>query len=229
MVRTIYIGFDSKEEWSYRVCKSSIERTSPGVKVVPIIQSELRERKLYWRDKDTSSTEFSLTRYLVPHLHSGEDWALFMDCDMLVTSDLNRLFNMADPRYALMCVKHLHTPFESIKKDGYKQYVYPRKNWSSVMLFNCAHSANHDLTPEMVNSVSPAFLHRFRWLRDEEIGDLPIDFNFLVGYYKPPSGDVLPPVLHYTSGVPMVKGYKDSDYADLWLKEYEGVKNHAET
>jgi hypothetical protein len=102
--------------------------------------------------------------------------------------------------------------------DGKRQAIYPRKNWSSMMLFNCAHPDVQALTPDVVNTASPAYLHRFEWIRDDNaIGALDRDWNFLEGEYPKP--DHVPQVIHYTNGGPWFDEWQNCDYADLWLEE----------
>jgi lipopolysaccharide biosynthesis glycosyltransferase len=215
----VWIGWDSREAEAYDVCKYSIKKHCSEAIVEPIVQSDLRRKGAYTREHDTkSSTEFSLTRFLTPYLMNYQDWALFTDCDFLFTCSVKEIFEMADPNCAIQVVKHMHHPWSNTKMDNQKQTTYERKNWSSCILWNCGHEKNKNLTKEVVNSVSPAFLHRFYWLRDEDIGELPLTYNFLVGYYsKLPEGQT-PKVLHYTSGMPFMSGYEDCDYADLWYR-----------
>jgi len=133
------------------------------------------------------------------------------------------LFDLADDKYAVMVVKHQHVPTEQEKMDGQKQTKYYRKNWSSLILWNCGHPANAALTPDAVNRETGSFLHRFSWLKDEEIGALPETWNWLEGWStKPASGH--PSVVHYTRGGPWFDEWKDVDYADLWLKEAAALK-----
>jgi hypothetical protein len=102
--------------------------------------------------------------------------------------------------------------------DAQAQTTYPRKNWSSFMLFNNAHPVVRALTPEIVNRESPAFLHRFGWISDDAlIGELPLEWNFLVGEYPKP--DATPNAIHYTNGGPWFPGLEQVDYGDLWLAE----------
>ena len=215
----VYIGYDEREHEAYEVCKYSIEKHTPNVDVRPLVQSQLREQGHYWREKDEAATAFSLTRFLVPALTDYRGWAVFMDCDMLVTEDLRSAFWKGDydsNQYAVYVVKHFHDPQESVKMDGQKQEPYPRKNWSSVMLWNCGHPKNRNLTPEVINTVQPSFLHRFQWLEDQDIGGLPLGFNFLEGYYKPFPDGKLPTIIHMTNGGPWFDTHQDVDYADVW-------------
>ncbi|KAJ6422549.1 hypothetical protein OIU84_027502 [Salix udensis] len=49
-----------------------------------------------------------------------------------------------------------------------------------------------------------AFLHRFQWLEDEEIGSIPFVWNFLEGHNRVGEGDAatFPKAIHYTRGGP---------------------------
>lgn len=108
--------------------------------------------------------------------------------------------------------------------DGVVQTVYPRKNWSSMVLYNCGHVKNRVLSPEVVNSQTGSYLHRFKWLNDDEIGSLPFVWNFLVGHNKVDENDLtntFPKAVHYTLGGPWFENYKDCEFGDLWLKEKE--------
>lgn len=215
----VYIGWDSREDIAYQAARRSILRfASKPTEVYPIKQDELRAKGIYTRDKDPlASTEFTYTRFLTPYLTGYQGWALFIDCDFLFTGDVAELFALCDDKYAVMCVQHDHRPHETVKMDGAVQTVYPRKNWSSMTLYNCGHPANKVLTPELVSSESPAFLHRFQWLPDELIGDVPTTWNWLEGWNEKP---VEPPkVIHYTRGGPWFDNYQDVVYGDLWIAE----------
>jgi lipopolysaccharide biosynthesis glycosyltransferase len=146
-------------------------------------------------------------------------WVLFIDNDILALTDVNELFEQADPQYAIMCAKHKYTPNEGLKLDNQIQTNYPRKNWSSVVLWNLEHPKNKLITPDLVNEISPLFLHRFMWLEDHEIGSFSHEWNWLVGWYKEPK-DGKPKILHYTEGGPYFKDYKDCEYGDLWRNEF---------
>jgi lipopolysaccharide biosynthesis glycosyltransferase len=215
----VFVGWDSREDIAYQVCKHSIISKQPTAEVVPLKQQELREQNLYWREKDLmASTEFTFTRFLLPELTNFNGWALFMDCDMILTTDIKELFDQADNNYAVMCVQHDYTVSEGIKMDGQKQTVYPRKNWSSVMLMNCGHPSNQALNKELVNdpSITGAYLHRFSWLKDEEIGKLNHTWNYLVGVY---SDIETPKLIHYTEGGPYFENYRNCEFNQLWKNE----------
>ncbi|KAH9293911.1 hypothetical protein KI387_040885 [Taxus chinensis] len=217
----IFVGYDPREDLAYEVCRYSIlKHATIPVEIIPIKQSDLRKAGLYWRSRgQTESTEFSFSRFLTPFLAGYEGWAVFVDCDFLYTTDVRELAELIDDRYAVMCVKHDYTPKSATKMDGAVQTVYPRKNWSSMVLYNCSHPKNRDLTPSVVNSQSGAFLHRFMWLDDDEIGSVPYVWNFLVGHNEIDEENGFPKAIHYTSGGPWFEAWKDCEFADLWVKE----------
>ncbi|KAF5200903.1 Cdi-like protein [Thalictrum thalictroides] len=224
----IFVGYDPREDLAFHVCRYSIlKRATIPVEVIPIKQSDLRSSGLYWRDRGpTESTEFSFTRFLTPHLANFHGWAMFVDCDFLYLADIKELRDLIDDKFAIMCVQHDYTPKESTKMDGVVQTVYPRKNWSSMVIYNCGNQKNKILTPELVNSQTGAFLHRFSWLDDHEIGSIPFVWNFLVGHNQVDENDpnTMPKAIHYTTGGPWFEAWKNCDFADLWLNEMEEYK-----
>lgn len=230
MQRSVYIGFDAREADAFAVCRASLLRhMKESIPVHSLVLQQLIADGLYRRPTERMafglvdvlsrrpdydgrmSTEFAISRFLVPHL-AKSGWALFMDCDMLVRADIGKVFDLADESKALMCVKHDYRPSKREKMDGQVQTPYPRKNWSSFMLFNCDHPANKGLTLDLVNTVPGKDLHGFCWLKDEQIGALPQEWNFLVGHNDPA-------VVHFTEGVPSMKGYEKSLFAEEWLGE----------
>ncbi|EDP63529.1 hypothetical protein BAL199_07348 [alpha proteobacterium BAL199] len=216
----VFVGYDSREDVAFRVCESSLRhRSSIALDIRPIVQSEMRSRGLYWRSKDPlASTEFTYSRFLTPYLAGYQGWALFCDCDFLWLSDIAELVALADPATAVMCVHHDHQPTEATKMDGAVQTTYPRKNWSSLMLFNCGHPMTRSLTPETVNTATGAHLHRMQWADDAQIGALPPSWNWLEGSMaKPESGT--PDAIHFTRGGPWFDGWQDVDYGDVWRHE----------
>ncbi|CAN6239180.1 unnamed protein product [Urochloa humidicola] len=231
----VFVGYDSREDMAYRVCRHSLlRRSSIPLQVTPIVQQDLRDAGLYWRERGpTESTEFSFTRFLTPHLAGYRGWALFVDCDFLFLADiadLLRLLPSAGDRggAAVMCVHHDYAPTEATKMDGAVQTAYPRKNWSSMVLFDCGHPKNAAaLTPEAVSTRSGAYLHRFMWLDDDEVGEVPFVWNFLVGHNRVDPGDVArtaPRALHYTSGGPWFERYRDCEFAELWVQERDAYQ-----
>ncbi|KAG1360560.1 protein CDI [Cocos nucifera] len=225
----VFVGYDIREDVAFEVCRHSLlKHSSVPVEVIPLKQSELRAAGLYKRERDpTESTEFSFTRFLTPYLAGYQGWAMFVDCDFLYTADIKGLIDLIDDRYAVMCVHHDYAPKDALKMDGVVQTAYPRKNWSSMVLYNCGHPKNRALTPELVSSQTGAFLHRFMWLDDSDIGAVPFVWNFLVGHNKVDDGEpetTFPRAIHYTLGGPWFRDYKDCEFADLWVKELEEVK-----
>jgi lipopolysaccharide biosynthesis glycosyltransferase len=214
----VFVGWDPREDIAYQVCRRTLEaHTSIPLQITPIRQGEMRNRGLYWRPPDQlSSTEFSFTRFLTPYLAHYRGWAVFVDCDFLFRHDIAALLDYRDPSKALFCVKHDYTPRESIKMDGQLQTRYPRKNWSSFMLINCAHDQVRELTPELVNTESGLFLHRFNWLTDDVIGSLPVTWNYLEGWHT--SDDCVDPTaVHFTRGGPWFSEYQHVEYGQEWL------------
>ncbi len=220
----VYVGWDSREDVAYQVCRHSLlKRAKAPVTVTPLRQTELSARGLYDRPPDPlASTEFTYTRFLVPYLAGYEGWALFCDCDFLWLADIKHLIALADDRFAVMCVHHDHRPPETTKMDGKAQTVFPRKNWSSMVLYNCGHAATRALTPALVNRESGAFLHGFRWLDDELIGAVPETWNWLEGWCEKPARGH-PAAVHFTRGGPWFDEWKHVDYAELWLDEAQSV------
>jgi lipopolysaccharide biosynthesis glycosyltransferase len=235
MDRSIWVGFDPREVDGYAVTRQSIEEyLIQPVPVRPLLLSDLQDSGIYTREtirqngllydvvsEHPMATEFAISRFLIPHLVKSQPWtkrdrwALFMDSDMLVRQDLKKLFDLSRNQYAVMVVKHNFNPPEGMKMDGQVQSQYARKNWSSVLLFNVDHPSNDVLTPEYVNSLPGRDLHRFCWLKDEEIGELPVEWNYLVGHHTSwHCGD--PSIVHFTDGIPSMKGYENSEYADEW-------------
>lgn len=215
----IYVGYDSREDIAWQVCRHSLLRhAGTGLEVHPLRQSALRELGLYGRAIDAkASTEFSITRFLTPYLAAYDGWSVFTDCDFLFTADIRKLERELDPSKAIHVVQHDYTPALAVKMDGKAQHIYPRKNWSSFIAFNGAHKAVKALTPAIVNSAEPAFLHRFTWADEAAVGNLQLGWNFLVGEYPKPAQP--PAAIHYTNGGPWFENHADADYSDLWLAE----------
>lgn len=220
-MKKVFMGYTSYQDVVYQVAKHSIERQSRDVKCFPIVQQALRDLGLYTREKkNIEATEFSITRFLTPLLGGYRGWVLFMDNDILALTDINKLFDQVNSNYAVIVSKHDHKPLENVKLDGQPQTLYPRKNWSSVMLWNLDHPKNKLLTPELINEVSPLYLHRFMWLEDDEIGELSHEWNWLVDWYREPEHGS-PKLLHYTEGGPYFANYQDCGYAELWRQEFK--------
>ena len=212
----IFIGYDSKEKVAYNVLSHSIiQNSTKPVAITPIALNHLKDD--FVRERNSlSSTEFSFSRFMIPHLMNYQGWALFMDCDMLMFEDIAELWRMRDDSKAIQVCKHDYIPKEKTKFLGQTQTVYPKKNWSSFMLMNCKKCST--LTPDYVNRASGLELHQFKWLESEDlIGDLPLEWNWLVGEYDYNKNAKN---VHWTLGGPYFEDYARSDYADEWFKIY---------
>jgi lipopolysaccharide biosynthesis glycosyltransferase len=224
----IYIGWDSREDIAFQVAKQSIlDHATIPVEIIPLKQKQLRKDGVYWRSVDQlASTEFTFTRFLVPVLNDYTGWALFIDCDFVAVDDVKKLFDQRNEQYAVMCAQHDYVPKEGTKMDGQQQHMYPRKNWSSMMLINCGHPSNKGLTKEVVNNehITGAYLHRFSWLDDSEVGKISHEWNWLVGWYKEPE-DGSPKFLHYTEGGPWFKEYENCEYNYEYYKALANYKD----
>jgi len=216
----VYIGYDSKEDIAYRVCKYSIlKRSGSNVKITSLKLHELVAKNLYKRDIDPlASTEFTYSRFLVPAINNYNGWAIFCDCDFIFFEDISNILTDIDQSKAVYCVQHDYTPKEKHKMDGQKQTIYPRKNWSSFILFNCAHPSNKKLSVDLVNSETGSFLHQFKWLEDNEIGSLDERWNWLEGWTSN-HNDKKPYAVHYTRGGPWFDEWQDVEFASEWTKE----------
>ena len=219
----VYIGYDSREGAAYKVAVASIRKYNKTVTIIPLIQPQLREAGIYYRDVDNSSTEFSLTRFLTPVLAHYRGMALFIDSDVVVQTNIENILKEANLDKAVSCVQHkAYMPKSNIKMDGQIQTYYPKKNWSSVMLFNCDHELiRHNLTINSINKESPSYLHRMEWA-EGSIGSLSISWNYLVGYY---STIKKPNIIHYTDGGPWFENYKDCEFNKEWNSIYEEISN----
>jgi hypothetical protein len=216
----VFIGWDSREDIAYKVAKKSILNNS-DIEIYPIKQSYLREIGVYTRPVDSqASTEFTITRVLTPFLSDYSGISIFMDCDMLVQIDIKEILKCIDYKDPVSCVQHAdYKPNSNTKMDGKKQYFYPKKNWSSFMVFNCGHpSLRENLSVKNINSKSPQYLHRLEWATS--IGNLSHSWNYLVGYYN----DIEKPnVLHYTDGGPWFPEYSNCEFSKEWLEVCNSV------
>ena len=246
-IPTIYVGYDPREDLAYRVLKhSALKHASGSLNVYPIKQHLLRRIGLYrraWKlgssflpkpssnsdiqhrdifDEKPFGTDFSFSRFLVPFLHRLEGWALFMDCDMFFRSDPLELFKKYnDTKYAIYCVQHNYHPTETIKMYGNEQYQYSRKNWSSVVMYNCGHHGHKNLSVDDINTKTGRWLHNFLWLEDKDIGKLPEEWNWLDGYS---SSKIEAKNVHFTRGGPWFrdkswkpKTNQDEIYSNEWI------------
>ncbi|MDW3204575.1 MAG: hypothetical protein R8L07_03450 [Alphaproteobacteria bacterium] len=214
----IYVGYDARQDLAYRATVASMTACSARpLDVSPIVEAHCRALSLYRRRHEMRdgrvfdrisdapmSTQFAITRFLVPALAARDrvrdPWALFCDSDFLFLADVGDLMRHADPRFAVLAVQHDHRPTETAKMDGQVQTAYPRKNWSSLVLWNLEHPAHRRLVEaDLANRVPGRDLHAFCWLEDDEIGALPAAWNWLEGYDDPAA---VPKAVHYTRGTP---------------------------
>ena len=217
MTLRIFIGWDSREAECADVLTYSLKKHT----TIPL---DIRYLKLSELDLDRpsdplQSTEFTYSRFLVPYLCQYEGKAIFMDCDMLCLGDIKELDGLDMSQYALRVVKHNHQPMEKLKMDGKIQTDYPRKNWSSLMILNCQELKLW--TKEVVENMSGAYLHRFKDIPDEKIGDIPKTWNTLDWM------DETTKLIHYTKGGPWFEQWRDHPYGAIWLK-YRDECRHAE-
>ena len=213
---TICIGYDPAETVAYHVlCQSILKRSSGPVSFIPINKRNIPE---FNRDKGDGSTEFSFSRFLTPYLSGYSGQSIFMDCDMIVRCDIYEVLDHCDLIHDVFVVKHDYVPKTDTKFLGNKQHIYPKKNWSSFMVFNNFMQSCKKLTPGIVNSESGKYLHQFEWTEDHRIGDLPIEWNHLVGEYDP---NPHAKVAHFTLGTPCFEGYENQEFADEWRIELQ--------
>ncbi len=222
----VWIGWDPREIQACAVAEASLRKHSPIVKIHRLALSYLTHRALYTREtverdgqlwdvisNAPMSTEHAISRFFVPYLQDFQGWALFVDGDVLFRIDVAALFALRDERYAVQVVHHPPLLKEGTKKDGSIQQAYARKNWSSVMLFNCAHQAHRGLTLEILNSWPGRDLHAFKWLRGYELGSIPAGWNHLVNLSAP---DPDPALVHFTEGCPNIAGHELDPFAEEW-------------
>ena len=220
----VFIGWDSREDIAYQVARYSMLKYNSHIDIKPLKLYELRDKGSYWRAGDKkASTEFTISRFLVPFLSGYEGYSMFCDCDVLAMGDVQEIMreiNTDDDRKPVWCVQHDYTPGSAMKMDGQMQHIYPRKNWSSVMVFD--NELCENLTPDLVNEETPMFLHRMNWAGNgEEVGSLDSKWNSLAGYYDAP-----PSLIHYTDGGPWFEKYRDCPHAREWqatLREMYGL------
>ena len=211
----IFIGYDQGETVAYHTLSESIRRyaTEP-VAITPLCLGNIPG---FTREKQPNqSTDFAFSRFMVPYLCGYKGWAIFMDCDMLLRDDIKELWDMRTFKYSVMCCQHDYEPKQNVKFRGAKNEPFPKKNWSSMMLFH--NSQCTKLTPEYVNTATGLELHQFKWLeRDHMIGNIPLEWNWLVGEYD---YNEEAKNVHWTLGGPYFKDYARSDYADEWFDIY---------
>ena len=214
----IFIGFDQKEAIAYHTfVQSLIEKSSVPLSIIPLAENNLN---FYNESHSDGTNKFTYSRFLIPYLMDYNGWAIFVDGDMVCLSDIKELISYFDPKYAVSVVKHDYKTKQKLKYFGQKNEDYPRKNWSSVIIWNCSHPKNKQLNPSFVNNKEGSFLHRFKWLNDQEIGDLPKSWNWLAIEY--PEKDNLK-LIHYTLGTPCFKDYANTSLSEFWKKAHQNL------
>lgn len=222
----IFIGWDPREQLAWKVCARSLLRSaSLPPALAPITRARLESEGLYRRPTEMRggslwdvvseapmSTEFALARFFVPFV-ARAPWALFVDGDFMFRSDVAGLLECADPRHAVQVVKHDHRPSETVKMDGQPQIAYDRKNWSSCVLWNLRHAGSRRLLMSDLTTRPGLWLHQFGWLKEHEIGELPLEWNWLEGSSDP---GIEPKAVHFTRGTPDMPGYENVRYATEW-------------
>jgi lipopolysaccharide biosynthesis glycosyltransferase len=215
----IFVGFDGRvEPIAYHTfCQSVIEHSSIPVSFTPLALNTL---KGYEETHKDGSNAFIYSRFLVPSLCDYKGIALFADGDMICTCDVAELLALADPSKAVQVVKHDYKTKHPIKYLGAKNEDYPCKNWSSVILWNCNHWQNKKLTPELIMESTGSYLHRFSWMEERFIGDLPVEWNWLETEYVYNKDAKL---VHHTLGTPCFKDYQYSPYSQEWWTTYHNM------
>ena len=207
---SIYIGYDSRESVAYHVCSNSIIRH--GTVPVSINPLSLKLLQNYEELHTDGSNQFIYSRFLVPYLQNYSGWAIFIDGDMILRDDIKQLYEMRDESKAVQVVQHDYKTRMKVKYLGAKNEDYPRKNWSSVILWNCGHERNKILTPEFVQTATGAQLHRFSWLADDLIGSLPKEWNWLPDEFGANDNAKL---LHWTLGTPCFNEFAGANQAEI--------------
>lgn len=210
----VFIGYDPREAIAFHTCVNSLIRLSSApLSITPLALTNLQG---YAETHKDGSNQFIYSRFLVPYLIGYSGSAIYLDGDMIVRDDIAKLWEQRDLTKAVQVVKHEYeTKFEE-KYLGAKNENYPRKNWSSVMIFNCANYKTRRLSPEFVQEATGKQLHRFEWLDNEDIGQLPKEWNWLPDEYGANQDAKL---LHYTAGSPCFHEYACTPMADEWHRE----------
>jgi len=211
----IIVGFDQREAVAYHAfTQSVIEKSSIPIRFLPLNINSLSNYKETHQD---GSNEFIYTRFLVPYLMNFQGWAIYADGDMVCLEDIKKLWDLRDDNYAIQVVKHDYKTKIKNKYWGNKNEDYPRKNWSSLILWNCNHPSHEVLNPNFIREQTGAFLHRFSWIKDQDIGELAKEWNWLAMEYEDKKDLNL---IHYTIGTPCFKEYENASLSSYWKKYF---------
>ena len=214
----IFVGFDQKEAVAYHTfVQSLIENSTIPLSITPLAENNLY---MYTEKHNDGTNKFTYSRFLIPYLMNFNGWAIFADGDMISTSDIKKLKEYFDPKYAVQVVKHNYKTKFKTKYFGQKNEDYPRKNWSSLIIWNCSHPQNKNLSPSFISEKNGAFLHRFSWLKDDEIGEINKEWNWLAVEY--PEKDNLN-LIHYTLGTPCFKEYEKTSLSNFWYNSFRNL------
>ena len=214
-LNNVFVGFDQKEAIAYHTfAQSLIDKSSIPLSITPLSENNLNN---YDEQHSDGTNKFTYSRFLVPFLMNYTGWAVYFDGDMICMKDIKELIENINQDFAVLVVKHDYKTKQNQKYFGQKNENYPRKNWSSVIVWNCEHPKNKILTPEFIGSKDGAFLHRFHWLKDNEIGEINKKWNWLAIEY-PKIED--PYIIHYTLGTPCFKEYKNTSMSEYWEKTF---------
>ncbi len=223
-VISLYAGFDPREEIGYHTfCSSVIHNSSEPVHITPLYDAALS-----MDGQRDGTNRFIYLRFLIPYLQGYQGWAIFCDgSDMIVKDDIAKLWAMRDYRYAVQVVQHNYETKHARKYVGTAMEAdngnYPCKNWSSVMLINCAHPDWREISPDTVKRSEGSYLHRFMFLDPKTVGTIPITWNWLADEFGENNSASL---LHWTAGIPAWDHYKDAPHAEDWRAAHARV-NHA--
>ena len=216
----LVIGFDQREAVAYHTfVQSVIETASIPVRFLPLNMNSL---KVYDETHTDGSNEFIYSRFLVPYLMNFKGWAIYVDGDMICLEDIKKLWDLRDEKYAVQVVQHDYQTKVTKKYWGNKNENYPRKNWSSVVIWNCEHEKHRILSPNFIQNQTGSFLHRFHWLNDDEIGNIDKKWNWLALEYEEKKDINL---IHYTIGTPCFKEYSNEAFSSYWNRSFSNSLN----
>jgi hypothetical protein len=218
----VFVGYDPREAIAYHVCANSIIRNaSAPVAIIPVALNLFTDYKETHGD---NSNHFVYTRFLVPYLMDFRGRAIFIDGDMVVRGDIIELYESLQTAHDVAVVKHDYKTRMPVKYMGAPNEDYPRKNWSSVIVWDCQSFPNRRLTPDFVQKQPGSFLHRFSWIDDDRIQALPPEWNWLPDELGENTEAKL---LHYTLGTPCFHEFADTTQAAEWHSEH-GLAQHCE-
>jgi lipopolysaccharide biosynthesis glycosyltransferase len=218
MTINIWIGYDNQFSMNNAIQEESIRRhCSKDLKINYLKLSKLQQ--ILTREREVlQSTDSAFTRWLVPYLTSYSGWHLYMDSDMMLRDDISKIWDLKDESKAVMVVKHPMYNISSIKFNNNIQLNYERKYWSSLILFNC--NKCRALNLDYVNAAKGLDLHQFKWIADDLIGELPMQWNHLVGVEEHNNEASL---VHWTNGGPWFDEYKNCEFSSEWRQIYASL------